>query len=69
MSGTFIMVIKDKGQMFEEVHYCGNDEIQAQRRYKRLEGCQRLMVRAEVKRQMIQNVPFIMSYEVIEVIK
>ena len=69
MSGNFILVIKDKGLRYEEIHYCGNDEIQAQRRYKKLEGCQRLMVKADVKRQMIQNVPFIMSYEVTEVIK
>lgn len=69
MSGSYILVIKDKGLKFEEVHYCGNDEIEAQRKYKMLEGCQRIMLRAEVKRQMIQNVPFIMSYEVTEVIK
>lgn len=69
MSGNFILVIKDKGFKFEEVHYCGNNEIEAQRKYKRLEGCQRTMVKADVKRRMIQNVPFIMSYEVTEVIK
>lgn len=69
MTGNYILVIKNKGQRYEEIHYCGNDEIQAQRKYKRLEGCQRIMAKAFVKRQMIQNVPFIMSYEVKEVIK
>lgn len=69
MEGNYILVIKDKGQRYEEIHYCGNDELQAQKRFKRLEGCQRLMAKAEVKRQLIQNVPFIMSYEITEVIK
>ncbi|WP_338564350.1 hypothetical protein QJR60_17260 (plasmid) [Paraclostridium sordellii] len=63
------LTVKDYDMRCEEIHYCGESELQALTKYKKLEGSKRNILKANVKRQMILGTSFIMSYEVIEVIK
>lgn len=63
------LTVKDYGMRYEEIHYCGESELQALKKYKKLEGSKRNILKANVKRQMVLGTSFIMSYEVIEVIK
>lgn len=63
------LTVKDYDMRSEEIHYCGESELQALKKYKKLEGAKRNILKANVKRQMILGTSFIMSYEVIEVMK
>lgn len=63
------LTVKNYKMKYEEIHYCGASELEAVKKYKMLEGTKRNILKANVKRQMISDIPFIMSYEVIEVIK
>ena len=64
-----LIVVKDAGLYTEEIYYTGHDEVEAVRSYRRIKGGKRNIFKANVKRDLVFNVPFIDSYEVIEVIK
>ncbi|MDK0636907.1 hypothetical protein P5F55_13920 [Clostridium perfringens] len=68
MSGEFLLVTF-QGEYGEAVKYCGCNEIEALKLYKQLKTPFKHIVRANVKRRLIRNTPFIMSYDVIEVLK
>lgn len=63
------LTVKNYSLRYEEIHYCGESELQALKKYKKPEGSKRNILKANVKRQMILRTSFIMSYEIIEVIK
>ena len=53
----------------EEIYYTGFSEIEAYRTYKRIKGGKKNIFKAYIKRDLVFNVPFIDTYEIIEVIR
>ena len=47
----------------------GGTEIEAYRTYKRIKGGKKNIFKAYIKRDLVFNVPFIDTYEIIEVIR
>lgn len=69
MSGEFFMVLFE-GEYGEAVAYCGDSEIEAYKKFKERSKLYRpRIIKANVKRRLILGTPFIMSYDIIEVIK
>lgn len=66
-----IMVVENIGAFDEDIFYCGNSELEAYMKYKRLKIQNKRvnMIKAKVVRKLFKNVPFIWNYEVVEVIK
>ncbi|KGN02402.1 hypothetical protein Z969_05625 [Clostridium novyi A str. 4570] len=62
-----LLVVENYNLFGEEVYKC-DSEIQAFRKYKELKGCKKNIFRAKVFWQNLMNVPFIMKYEVLEII-
>ncbi|MGU8572719.1 hypothetical protein ACV3Q2_02235 [Clostridium perfringens] len=69
MSGEFFLVVFI-GEYGESIAYCGDSEIEAYKKYREKSKIYKpKLVRANVKRKLILGTPFIMSYDIIEVIK
>lgn len=64
-----LIVVKDAGLFTEEVFYAGHDEVEALRSYRRIKQGKKNIFKAYIKRDLVFNVPFIDTYEVIKVIK
>lgn len=66
-----IMVIENNGAYGEGVFYCGNSELEAYSKYRSMKKQNKKVniVRAKVSKKLIDNVPFIWSYDIIEYIK
>lgn len=63
------IVVKDSGLYTEEIYYTGDSEIEAFRNYKRIKGGKKNIFIANIKRDLVFGVPFIDTYEVLEVIR
>lgn len=63
------IVVKDSGLYTEEIYYTGNSELEAFRNYKRIKGGKKNIFIANIKRDLVFGVPFIDTYEVLEVIR
>lgn len=66
-----IMVIVNLDLYEEDVCYSGNSELEAFQHFKKVKGKYRTVniVKAKVERGFLKNVPFIMDYEVTEILK
>lgn len=64
-----LIVVKDAGLFTEEVFYAGHDEVEALRSYRRIKQGKKNIFKAYIKRDLVFNVPFIDTYEVIKVIR
>lgn len=62
------LVIKNHGLESEAIHYCGESELDALRKYKKVQGKKNIF-KAEVKSQMMMGADFIIGYDVKEIIK
>lgn len=63
------IVVKDSGLYTESIYYAGNSELEAFRNYKRIKGSKKNIFIANIKRDLVFGVPFIDTYEVLEVIR
>lgn len=65
------LVITDMNTYDEDIGYCGINELEAYRQFKKLKGRHKRvnMVKAEVKKIVIRNIEFINEYKIIEIIK
>lgn len=63
------IVVKDSGLYTEEIYYTGNSELEAFRNYKRIKSGKKNIFIANIKRDLVFGVPFIDTYEVLEVIR
>lgn len=63
------IVVQNAGLDSEEIYYTGFSEIEAYRTYKRIKGGKKNIFKAYIKRDLVFNVPFIDTYEIIEVIR
>lgn len=63
------IVVKDSGLYTEEIYYTGNSELEAFRNYKRIKGGKKNIFIANIKRDLVFGVPFIDTYEILEVIR
>lgn len=63
------IVVKDSGLYTESIYYTGNSELEAFRNYKRINGGKKNIFIANIKRDLVFGVPFIDTYEVLEVIR
>lgn len=63
------IVVKDSGLYTESIYYTGFSEIEAFRNYKRIKGGKKNIFIANIKRDLVFGVPFIDTYEVLEVIR
>lgn len=63
------IVIENKGLESERIWYAGQSEIEAFKKYKKLEGRNRSIVKGTVRRQMIMGANFIINYDVKDIIK
>ncbi|MGG5462574.1 hypothetical protein [Clostridium sp. B9] len=69
MSGEFILV-RFIGEYGEAIKYCGKSEIEAYKEFKKIPRIyEPKILRADVKRRLILGTPFIMKYDIIEVIR
>lgn len=66
---TEYIVVKDSGLYTEEIYYTGFSELEAFRNYKRIKGGKKNIFIANIKRDLVFGVPFIDTYEVLEVIR
>ena len=64
-----LIVVKDAGLYTEEIYYSGHDEVEALRSYRRIKGGKKNIFKAYIKRDLVFNVPFIDTYDVIKVIR
>lgn len=64
-----ILVVENHNMDSQKVFYCGNSELEAFKIYKKLAGGKRNIFKAKVYKKNFLGNPFIMKYEVIEVIK
>lgn len=62
------LVIQDYGLESESILYAGESELKAYAVYKTLEGKKNLF-KANIKRTLIHNIPFIVSFEVVQKIR
>ena len=65
------LVITDMNTYDEDIGYCGINELEAYRQFKKLKGRHKRvnMVKAEVKKIVIRNIEFINEYKIIEIIR
>lgn len=63
------IVVKDSGLYTESIYYAGFSELEAFRNYKRIKGGKKNIFIANIKRDLVFGVPFIDTYEVLEVIR
>lgn len=63
------IVVKDSGLYTEEIYYTGNNELEAFRNYKRIKSGKKNIFIANIKRDLVFGVPFIDTYEILEVIR
>lgn len=65
------VVITDMGGFDENVYYCGLSEIEAYKKYRSIKGKFRMVniIKANVERKLFHDVPFIWSYNNVEIIK
>ena len=63
------IVLKDAGFDSEEVYYSGLDEVEAHRSYQRIKEGTRGIFKAYIKRDLVFNVPFIVSYTILKRVK
>ena len=63
------IVVQNAGLDSEEIYYTGFSEIEAYRTYKRIKGGKKNIFKAYIKRNLVLKVPFIDTYEIIEVIR
>lgn len=63
------IVVKDSGLYTEEIYYTGFSELEAFRNYKRIKSGKKNIFIANIKRDLVFGVPFIDTYEVLEVIR
>lgn len=63
------IVVKDSGLYTESIYYTGDSELEAFRNYKRIKGGKKNIFIANIKRDLVFGVPFIDTYEVLEVIR
>lgn len=63
------IVVKDSGLYTESIYYTGDSEIEAFRNYKRIKGGKKNIFIANIKRDLVFGVPFIDTYEILEVIR
>lgn len=66
---NMLKIILNVGFDSEEIYYTGFSEIEAYRTYKRIKGGKKNIFKAYIKRDLVFNVPFIDTYEIIEVIR
>lgn len=63
------IVVKDSGLYTESIYYAGFSELEAFRNYKRIKGGKKNIFIANIKRDLVFGVPFIDTYEILEVIR
>jgi len=63
-----LMVIKNYGMEGQAVKYCGNDELEAYKKLREIKGKKNLF-KAIIQREMLHNVPIIVDFKIIEVIR
>lgn len=63
------IVVKDSGLYTESIYYTGDSELEAFRNYKRIKSGKKNIFIANIKRDLVFGVPFIDTYEVLEVIR
>ena len=63
------IVVLNAGLDSEEIYYTGFSEIEAFKNYQRIKSGKRNIFKAYIKRDLVFNVPFIDTYEIIEVIR
>ncbi|MCF0149478.1 MAG: hypothetical protein HUJ77_13930 [Clostridium sp.] len=65
------LVITDINTYDEDIGYCGINEIEAYKQYKKFKTRHKRVniVRAEVEKIVIRNIEFISDYKIIETIK
>lgn len=68
MKNRFLLVLFN-GEYGETVKYCGADELEAYRQYKRLSNHTKKIIKADVIQKRILDVDFIISYDNVEVIR
>lgn len=64
-----ILVVQNHNMEGQKIFYCGESEIEAYKKYKTLGNCKRNIFRAKVCKKDIMEMPFIISYEVLEVLQ
>lgn len=65
---SFLVVTNHKAEG-ETIYYCGDSELEARRKFNTLKGMRKNIIKANVFKQNIMQVPFIMKYDIIEIIK
>lgn len=65
------MVIVNLGLYEEDVYYSGENELEAFQKFRTIKGKYRTVniIKANVERGFIKNIPFIMKYDVLEILK
>lgn len=66
-----IMVIANLDLFDEAVFYSGESELEAFKKFRTIKGKYRKvhMVKANVERGILKNIPFIMDYKITEILK
>lgn len=64
-----ILVVENHNMDGQKVFYCGDSELEAFKIYKNLTGGKRNIFKAKVYKKDFLGKPFIMKYEIIQVIK
>lgn len=62
------LVVQDYGLESEAILYAGESELKAYSVYKSIKGKKNLF-KANIKRTLIHNIPFVVSFEVIQEIR
>ncbi|QAA31182.1 hypothetical protein [Clostridium manihotivorum] len=63
-----ILVVQNYDLDCEKVFYCGDSELEAYRKYKNLSNGKRNIFKAKVYKRNFLNTPFIMKYEILEIL-
>lgn len=62
------IVVENAGASSERIYYSGFNELEAFKKFKSISGKKNIF-KANIRRSLFNNVPFITSYEIIEIIK